>query len=175
MALKPIQTWQLVNEDSLEVLETTNREPLDNFNVILDTKLDFPFRVSLVDSVLTIHTSEVQTFMSDESGGNVFSYRAATSPIQSQYVKFDECTLDVLGGAISGLPLVGSTSPIMSPSFFVWLGFEAKSDGKIYMNWGNPSISALGTSFPVFTNGIAIATVLLQDNGSGGTWNFNYP
>jgi hypothetical protein len=33
--MKPIQTWQVINENSLEVLETTNREPVDIFNNML--------------------------------------------------------------------------------------------------------------------------------------------
>ena len=166
------QTWNIVNEQPLSVLETNSREPLDNLFTILDSKLDFPFRLSLSGYVLTVHESELQILKSDGAEGTENSFKIATSPIQGQYKTLVESTIDFSTGVVTGDFAATPFCPTMTSGEFVWVGFEVKTDGKINLNWGNPAATANAASFPTFTSGTAINLILLQDNGSGGTWNF---
>jgi len=172
MGLIPIQTWQVANEDPLTVLETSTREPLDNLNNILDSKLDFPFRLSLSDNILTVNSSEIQTLKSDGMGSTLDSFKVSTPLIQNQYVTFSESNLNFLNGNATG-DIISSAPPSITSGTYIWLGLEAKSDGSIQLNWGNPAATILDASFPVYGSGTALCLILLQ--GMGGIWNFNNP
>lgn len=168
------QTWQMVNEEELPVLETVGREPLDNLNRILTSKLDYPFRLQLTNTTLTFNSSEIQTLKSDGSLGTIPSFKIGTAPIQGQYKATALSTIDFSSGAITGDMATGPFCPTMSPGYFIWLGFELKSDGKINVTWGNQSNDINTATKPIFS-GTAICLVPLQDGGSGGTWNFIAP
>ena len=88
------QTWELVNESSLESLETGSRESIDNLLDILNSKINFPFRISLSGTVVTVHESELQTLRTDDSewGNAENSFKYATAPIDGQYKKLVEST-----------------------------------------------------------------------------------
>jgi len=164
------QTWEIVNENSLEVLETGNRESLDNLLDVLNSKTNFPFRISLEGTVLTVHESELQTFKSDGSewGGTEDSFKYATAPINGQYKKLVESTIDLVNGDDTGdfATGVSLTCPSLATGDYIWLGFEATSNGEIGLVWGNPD-PVLGTAtYPTFT-GTAICLVqLLAGAGS---------
>lgn len=159
------QTWEIVNENSLDALETVNRESLDNLLEILNSKVNFPFRISLSGTVLTVHESELQTFRSDgtEWGNTEDSFKYATAPIDGQYKKLIESTLDLLDGSDSGdfAPGISITCPTLSAGDFIWLGFEAKSSGDIGLVWGNPEAVLTTATYPTFT-GTAICMMKLQ-------------
>jgi len=171
----PPQTWQIINENPLTVLETVTREPVDNLCDILDSKLDFPFRISLSGYVLTVNPSEVQVLKSDGNGSTTNTFVVATAPIQNKYTQFVSSTLNVSSGVTTGDFPSTPTSPSMSPNYYVWLGIEAFNTGIIGLNWGTQSNTISGATFPSFNSGTAIALILLQANGSGGTWSFIGP
>lgn len=176
MSTRP-QTWQIVNQNPLTVLETQTREPLHNLNDILDSKLDFPFRVQLASTNLTINPSEYQTIKSDGSGGVTNSFKVAASPIQGRYKQIDLASINFNGGFTTGPfdPVSVANAPTMSPNFYVWLGIELRTDGKYYLLWGSAGPTSSIAQFPIFTSGDAICLILLQDNGTGGQWNFSEP
>lgn len=164
------QTWQIVNQDQLAVLETQARQPLDVLNAILDSKLDYPFRLSLSGNILTINSSEVQSLKSDGSGGTQSSFKVGAAPIGNTYVSFGSSTLNFSTGATSG-PLA-VTFPSVPSGHYVWLGLVARSEtGVISDVWGVSNASSAAATYPSFESGTAIAMVLLQSNGSG----FNAP
>jgi len=159
------QTWEIVNENSLEVLETGNRESLDNLLDILNSKTNFPFRISLSGTVLTVHESELQTYKSDGSewGGTEDSFKYATAPINGQYKKLLESSLDLGDGTDSGdfAPGIALTCPTLLAGDYIWLGLEAKSSGDIGLVWGNPDPTLGNATYPTFT-GTAICLIRLQ-------------
>ena len=172
---RPPQSWQVINEDALNALETQVREPLDNLLNILNSKIDHPFRISTSGNILTVHSSEARTLKSDGSSGSIDSFIYATAPIQRQYKKFDDSTINVTTGAVTGDFIPSPSSPSMTPNNYIWLGMEANSSGIIMLAWGVESPTASGTTYPNFGSGTALAMVLLQDDGSGGSWNFLPP
>ena len=175
MARKIPQTWQIVNENALSVLETAPREPLNNLNTVLANKLDFPFRVTMSGAVITIGSSEVQVLKSDGAGSTTNSFQIVTSPIDKVYQVFSQSTLNVSSGVTTGSLEVTPTSPIMTASYFIWLGFYAMNDGTIYLEWGNEGITSSAATYPNFIKGTPLAIILLQDNGAGGQWHFSNP
>lgn len=168
------QTWQILNEDSLVSLETSDREPLDNFNVILNSKYNYPFRLSLTGSVITVNESEIQTLKSNGSGTTENSFKIATAPIQNQYVSFADSTLNFSSGAVTGDFDASPFSPTMVAGNYVWMGAEAKSGGNISIVWGSQNSASGLATYPTFTSGTGIFQVLLHSTG-GGTWNFDTP
>lgn len=159
------QTWEIVNENSLDVLETGNRESLDNLLDILNSKINFPFRISLTGTTLTVHESEFQTYKSDGSewGALEDSFKYATAPIDGQYKKIVESTLDLLNGLNTGdfSSGINLTCPSLLLDQYVWLGLEAKSSGEISLVWGNPDLVLANATYPTFT-GTAICMIKLQ-------------
>lgn len=169
------QTWQVVNQNALDVLETATREPLSNLNKILDTKIDYPFRLSLSGTKVTVNISELQTLKSDGALGTINSFKVATSPIQGQYLSFSISELNLDTGIITGDFPASPFCPNVTANYYIRLGLEAKSDGKINLNWGNESATILGATYPTFSSGTAVALLLLQKNGTTGIWNFLAP
>jgi len=159
------QTWEIVNEKSLDALETGNRESIDNLLDILNSKTNFPFRISLSGNILTVHDSELQTFKSDNSewGGVENSFKYATAPIDGLYKRLVESTLSLSNGTDTGDFATGIelTCPTLSLGDYVWLGLEAKSSGDINLIWGNPNNTLSNATFPTFT-GTAICMIQLQ-------------
>ena len=131
------QTWQIVNEEPIEVLETKSRESLDNLLDILGTKVDFPFRVTLEGKDLTVHTSEFVTKRSDGSewGGTENSFRVATSPIQGIYKKFEDSTISLDSGIVASGGSFSEGISVSCPNLlegqYVYLGFQATSNGSL--------------------------------------------
>ena len=175
MSIKKPQTWQIVNEEPLDVIETSSREPIHNLNKIINSKAEFPFRITLTGSVINIMGSEVQALKSDGAASTINSYKTVTAPINNTYITFNDSTLNVISGAITGSLQAVPISPTMIASEYVWMGLEARSDGFIYLLWGTPAAIAGNATFPIFITGTAIALILLQDNGTGGQWHFNNP
>jgi len=166
------QTWQIINESPLTVLETSTREPLDNLFNILDSKLDYPFRISLSDTVLTVNPSEVQLLESDGSGYTTNSFKIGTAPLNGVYLEFEESTVNFSTGDVNG-DFLPSSAPFLTAWEYIWVGIEAFSTGFISLVWGIPSNTISGSVFPEFSSGTtAISLVLLRS--AGGTWNF-YP
>jgi len=171
------QTWQIVNENPLDVLETQERQPLDIFSDILDTKLNFPFRLSLSGSVLTIHESEIQTIKANGLGGTVNSFKIGTSPVESSYLKVELRDLDLSTGSVTGS---GYSDTLISPSTlsnnFVWLGLQIKTGtGVLEGVWGVQGTSAALATYPTFTSPLAVCLILLHNNGTTGLWQFLAP
>lgn len=170
------QTWEIVNEEKLDVLETGKRESLDNLLDILDSKLNFPFRISLSGSVLTVHESEFQTYKSDESewGGKVKSFKIATSPIQGIYKFLGDSTLDMTTGVTTGdfVTGVASTCPALGAGQYVWMALQATSEGKINVSWGNPNSNVALATYPAFVVGTSICLVKLYTTAPSllGAW-----
>ena len=172
---RPPQSWQIINEEKLDILETYSREPLDNLFSILNKKLDFPFRTTVYGAVVTIGTSEVQVLKSDEAGSTTDSFKIATAPLENKYIIYDESSFNVSDGTVTGDfdPL---TSPTMIAGNYVWVGIEANSLNKLGLIWGTQDALQTNATYPTFTSGnTAVALILLKDNGSGGSWNFNDP
>jgi hypothetical protein len=166
------QTWQIVNQNPLTVLETKSRERLDNLNTILDSKLDYPFRVSIEGPVLTIKGSELQTIKTDGNDGFDNSFKIASSPIQGVYKRIPESTINFFTGATTGVVAPIADIPNMDPEKYVWAGIELREDGKFYVYWGTQSSSIAGATFPLFKTGDSICLVLLKGFVNGGFWRF---
>ena len=161
------QTWEIVNENSLDILETSNRESLDNLLVILNSKINYPFRISLVGTVLTINESEIQTYKSDGSewGGTEDSFKYATAPIDGQYATSAASTIDLSDGLNSGDFASGIefTCPTLLAGDYIWLGIEVKTGGELNLVWGNPGATLGTATYPTFT-GTAVCLIKLQAN-----------
>lgn len=171
------QTWQVVNQEELEVLETSQREPLSNLNKILDSKLDYPFRFSLEGSEILIKSSEVQTIKSDGSGDFENSYKVAPSPIQGRYKKIEESTLNLINGATTGDFASNQTTsaPSVGAEEYIRLGIELRTNGRFYLVWGTPSSDPELATDPIFTSGDSVCLMLLRKDAISGQWGFQNP
>jgi len=171
------QTWQIVNQENLEVLETTERESLANINKILDSKLDYPFRLSLAGSVITLQGSEIQTIKSDGAGSFSDSYKIAASPILGKYKKILQSSLNLITGATTGDFEINQTSsaPLVPANNYIKLGIELRSNGKFYLVWGSPAINEINATEPIFTSGDSVCLIILQKDGTGDPWKFLEP
>lgn len=167
------QTWQMVNQNPLTVLETKSRERLDNLNTILDSKLDYPFRVSIEGSTLTVKSSEIQTIKSDGNDGFENSFKISSSPIQGVYKKIPESTINFFTGETTGVFSNISGIPDMNPDNYVWAGIELREDGKFYVYWGEQAEDIENATFPLFKTGDSICLVLLKGFENGGFWKFD--
>jgi hypothetical protein len=180
MTTRP-QTWQIVNQEPLSVLETQTREPLHNLNKILDSKLDYPFRIELAGSTLNINPSEIQTIKSDGNGGFQDSFRIAPSPILGKYKNIELATLDFTTGVATGSFDSSSlaSAPSLDANFYVYLGIELHTNGKYYLVWGKESDSldeaSKSNNLPIFTTGDSVCLIKLKNNGFSGKWNFIDP
>lgn len=170
------QTWEIINQKPLLVLETGDRESLDNAFDILDSKLNFPFRVSLTGSVITVHESEFQTYRSDGSewGGTLNSFKVATSPIQGMYKVLGDSTLSMSNGLTTGDFSTGVTSscPALFIGQYIWLALLVNTSGKIGVSWGNPHATLSLATYPTFPEGTAICLIKLKanSNNTAGIW-----
>lgn len=169
------QTWQIVNQNPLTVLETNSRERLDNLNTIIDSKLDYPFRVTLAESLLTIRSSEIQTIKSDGNDGFENGFKISSSPIQGLYKKIPQSSINFFTGETTGPFAEINDAPDMDPNNYVWAGIELREDGKFYLYWGEQSSTIEGATYPLFKTGDSICLVLLRGFTTGGLWKFNNP
>ena len=171
-----LQTWPIVNQEPLEVLETGSRESVDNMFNILDSKINFPFRVSLASNILTVYESEFQTYKTDgsEFGGLENSYRVATSPILGSYKIFNDSTLSFLTGATTGSFAAGvsTSTPALLSGQYIWLAIIASSEGTLNVYWGDPNLIKANAAYPNFPTGTAVCLILLQTNAGTikGVW-----
>jgi hypothetical protein len=170
------QTWQLVNEFPLNILESKNRESLDNILNILDSKINFPFSISLDNFVVNIGGSTITTSKSGSNGPEE-SYKISSHPILGNYKNVLSSSLDLTNGTTTGDFELDQnlTCPVMLPNYYVWMGVELRSNGKHYLIWGDQSEIESDATYPLFTNGDAVLQILLKDDSSGGRWNFNQP
>ena len=104
MAASRSQTWEMVHQRLNEILETGDREPVDNIIEILGSKLDTPFRLSLESNILTINPSEIQTLKSGgaEWGSTVNSFKVGGDPQNKTYFVISPSTIDFTSGATTG-------------------------------------------------------------------------
>ena len=185
------QTWQQVNQNGLDALETGERESLDNLLEVLDSKINFPFRTKLdsINNQLEINPSEIQSLkanpLADEWGATENSYKAGTSPINGQYKTFGLSTINFTTGLTAG-NFTGdaqSSAPSLNSGEFIWVGVEATgtspspttpNEGSFQLVWGNPHSVSDEATYPSFSGGTSVALILLQ-SASTGPWGFHTP
>lgn len=173
------QTWQIVNQEPLEVLETSSREQLDNLNKILDNKLDYPFRVSIdsLNNLIKISGSELQTLKSDGLGGTTPSFKISASSTAGQYSPIPESILNLSDGTFTG-SFASSTTlscPNINPGDYIWMGVELKIDGKYHVIFGNPDSVNTSATYPLFSGEAVILVQLQRDNSGIAPWFFLKP
>lgn len=170
------QTWQIVNEYPLNILEAKNRESLDNIFDIIDSKINFPHNVSLNNYIISIGGSVVTTYKSGATS-NEESYKIASHPILGNYKEIVNSTLDLTNGTTVGdfESNQNLTCPTMISNNYIWMGIELRSNGKYFLVWGEQAALDSAATYPLYTNGDAVLQILLKDEGTGGKWNFAQP
>lgn len=169
------RSWQVINNEPLEVLNTSPKEPLSNLNKILDSRLDHPFRVWVDGTVIHINGSQVQTLKSDGNEDVENSFKISSPPILGKHTEVQDSALDLSDGSVSGdFATPFNIPPSISADDYIWLGIELRIDGKFHLVWGQEDAVEANATTPIFTSGDSILAVLLQSD-SGGLWDFKDP
>jgi len=172
-----IDSRQAVNRTALANLKTVGNEELDNVFGILDKWMGRPFDISLTGAVITLGASAVQYVKSDGADSTANVQKGGISPISKQYLSFASSTITVSSGAVTGDFATSPQAATVPANQYVWLGFYALADNKIYTTFGLPNAVKANATYPAFP-GRPIGMIELQDNGAGSggsTWNFSSP
>ena len=166
-------TYQILNKNKHSRIGSAIGERLSDILLLVDDRFQKPLEVSFKDSVLTVAAGIVQSIESDEIGGFQNSYKYGLSPMTGDENKPVESTLNLSTGAFTG-DFQSASSPLMTPNYYIRMGIELRTDGKLYAIFGDEAASLAGATYPKFAVGgsIQILTVDLQDDGTGGAWNF---
>ena len=179
MATK-LDARQIILRSLLSNVKSIANEELDNILTLVDDKLNDILKISASGAVVTISSSIKQVLKSDGSDGTTNSNRVSISPLSGVIISTDSSTLNVSSGAVTGDFEAAPISPSMTSSYYVNVGFEIRQDGKIYVLFGaefaNAGDKDLAVNAPVFTKkSIPIGYITIQDDSSGGQWNFSNP
>ena len=169
-----------------EILDTVARpkfgsvanEELDNETTLHHDKHDFPLDTSLTGDVITIEAATKQKLESDSADGTQNAYKWRTALIGNLEIDPAESSIDLSDGSVTGDFDSPATSFSMTASYYIQMGIELRTDGKYYIVWGDEGVSAGVATPPTFSGSGVLKQILivkLQDNGSGGVWNFNTP
>lgn len=172
-----IQIDQLIDDIARDKFGSVPGEQLDNQTTLHHDKHDMPLDVSLDGSVLTIEAAIKQKLESDGSDSIQNSYKWRLPFVDGEDVNPVLSTLDFSDGDTTGGffddPIV---SPSMTASYYIQAGLELRRDGKYYIVWGVEGVSAGAATSPRFTGGaVQILIIKLQDDSTGGQWNFTTP
>lgn len=171
-----IQLNQLTDDVARTKIGSIAGEELDNFITLLEDKFNKPLDVSLLVNVLTIEAGKKQKLESNSSDGTQNSYKWRLPLIDEQDVNPVQSTIDLSDGTVTGDFNSPATSKSMTASYYVQMGVELRSDGKLYVAWGTEAATSGATTPPAFeTDAFPILIAKLQDSGGGGAWNFNTP
>ena len=173
------KTTVIQQKEELSKVRSKKGELLSNILKLSNDKLRRPFDFSITGNVIGIDSSEIRMLQNDGSGGTKNANRAAL-PFSTNHEVTGVASLDVSTGVATGSFNTATPSTVtVVANEYVWLGFERRRDGQIYLKWGIPNASPTQENYPVFTNGAhKIIMILLQDDGSGSsglTWNFVAP
>lgn len=172
-----IQYDQLVDDNARSKIGSESGEKLENQISLVDDKLQLPLDISLLGTILTVEAGTKQQKESDGSGGQQDSYKLRLPLLNNVDVNPIQSTLNFADGDTTGDfeddPIV---SPVMVASEYVQFGIELRTDKKLYGVWGEPNAVLANTTPPAFSkSSLQMLIVKLQDDGTGGQWNFTAP
>lgn len=170
-----MQLYQLKDYIGRTKIGTQPAEKLGNWFDLLHDKFDKPLDVDLTGAVLTIEAGTKQKLESDGLGSVQNSYKWRLPPIAGQNIDPAESTFNFSTGAVTA-DMVVENAPTMTAGWYVQMGIELREDGKFYTVWGEQAATPGATGFPRFNDDASgIIWVTLQDDGTGGMWNFVTP
>jgi len=173
-----VQLNQLNDDVARSKLSTIAGEELDNLMTLLNDKLDFPIDISISGYVITIEAGIKQKLESDSLDGTQNSFKWRLPHIESVSIDPAESTIDLSDGSTTGDFINNPSSSVsLTSSYYIQMGVELRQDGKYYVIWGDEAATSGATTFPGFSKSKAIPVFIgiLQDDGTGGTWNLSSP
>jgi hypothetical protein len=177
-----VQLYQLVIDGALEKLRTLDRSNVKSAFEIINNLFGGPFQVSLSGTVLSISSSEYQTLMSDDESTTKNREKVGMAPILDTYRVIAVSTLDVSDGSVTGDFATLSSPPSITADYYVSVILELLSaDNKWHVKFGTGTLTSgdalLSTNIAKFTpNAVEKrAVIVLQKNGTTGTWGLLAP
>jgi len=174
-----IQYNQLNDDVVRSKIGSLTGEQLDNQMSLIEDKLNLPLDVTLSGTVLTIEPSIKQKLESDGADSTQNQYKWRVPHLSGIEVNTAQSTIDLTDGSVTGDFLNPPSSVSMTASYYIQMGIEYRTDGKFHVVWGIEAATKVGAqaNYPAFSKKKALPVLLaiLQDDGTGGTWNFSTP
>lgn len=167
MAKNLFQTDQMEHVATLSELAPTGEVSLDTLFPAINNRVKEPLALSSTGQIITVGSSIVIIGPDGKKKG--------LPPLKSIDLGAIGGTFDLATGTGTG-DVQSITLPSMTASYYVRLGFEARSDKKIYPMFGAQAVSSGAAGAPGFSKGsMQAGEILLQDDGSGGQGHFANP
>jgi len=163
------------------VLKSLEGDKLKVVLDLIDDKLQKPADINANSNTITISASELQLRKTDQDNDNTqLSVKRSISPTGLAYLKFDESTLNIDTGAVTGSFTASPISPTVPASSWVWMGMELHPDNEIKVVFGSVSAVKANATYPVWSGEAAIGMIQIQaDTPCGGSgdagWNYKNP
>ena len=172
-----LQGFDLVIDELLSKIGTLSRDQIAWVMHLVEDRLKNPLEATVTGSsgVISLAASVQQLLKSDGDGTYSNTYKRNIQPIDGQIFEIAASTIDVQTGNVTGDFFSPPTSKSMTASYFVYMGIEVRGDGNLHVFFGDEAVSAGAATKPPFSSGSAqpLIYILLEDDGSGGEWNFN--
>lgn len=154
------QSDQMVNELPLSELGSSARAQLNTLLDLINTKVKVPASLSLVGTTLSVATTEVETGPDGR--------KSSFPPLSGVDIRGKLGSLDLLTGTGTG-NLQSVTLPTMTANYYVIAGVELRTDGNIYVIFGNEGASPAAATLPAFSDGAYhFGMAVLQAGATGG-------
>lgn len=151
MAISLVQSNQVVNDAALGELASAARDSLLTILPAINTAFIQPGKITASGKVITIGNTSVSF-----PDGRI----KALPLVDGVDVSGLSGTYSLVTGTGSGVESLAL--PTMSNGDYIYIGFEVRSDRKIYPLYGTKNAVAASATLPNFSTGIALGTILLH-------------
>lgn len=152
MAISLVQSNQVVYDAALQELDTAARESLLEILPAINTALVEPGKITASGLVVTIGNTLVNYPDSRTKGFPL---------VDGKDVSGLTGTYSIADGSYTG-DMAVVVPPAMTNNYYIRLGFEVRSDRKIYPVWGKEAALAVDATYPTFSSGVPLGVILLQ-------------
>lgn len=172
-----IQQNQIADDSLKSNIGSVAGEQLDNQMTLIDDKLGMPLDVTISSKVLTVGPANITKKESDGLDSTQDAYKWRIPFLNNVNIESVSSTLDLANGNTTGdFNTTPITMPSLTASYYVKMAIELRNDGKLHCIFGAEGVSESAATDPAFTTtAMQVALIILQDDGTGGTWNLNTP
>jgi len=147
-----VQSNQVVYDEALVELNAASRDSLLTILPSINTSLMVPGKLTASGLVVTIGTTSVNYPDARKKGFPLVDGKDVSG-------LFGTYNIDT-GAQTDDVAIVAP--PSMTNNYYIRLGFEVRSDRKIYPVWGKEAADAIDASYPTFSSGVPLGVILLQ-------------